>query len=130
MGASRISFRASSALALLGLAACNRLGPRACDTGITPAVTVAVVDAVTGAPLAGGATGYVEDGTYREALRVVRSTADTPTHLGAADARPGTYTIVVERPGYARWQRSGVRTRSDGCHAEAPEQRAALVPEP
>ena len=114
-------------LGALALAACD-LGPTMCDTGISPAVTVAVVDAVTGAPLAAGSRGYVADGSFRDSLRIVRWSADAATHLGAADARPGSYTIVIERPGYARWERTGVRTRADGCSAKAPEQRAELVP--
>lgn len=113
------------------VSACALTGPSECHLGIEPAVTVAVVDARTGASIAGGARGYVQDGAYRDSLRIVRwGSLDAPELLGAADARPGTYTIVIERVHYARWSATGIRTRSDGCQARAPELRAALVPQP
>ena len=115
-------------IALPFLGGCDILGVD-CDTGILPAVTVAVVDARTGLPAAEGASGYVQEGAFRDSLRVVRwDAANRPTHLGAADERAGTYTIVVERPGYAPWSVTQVRARDRDCHALAPEQRAELTP--
>ena len=114
----------------LFLGGCGVFEPDDCNTGIIPAVTVAVVDAATGQPAAAGARGYVQDGSYRDSLRLIRWDAqDRPTHLGAADARPGTYAIVVERSGYAPWSASNVRT-GGRCNAVAPEQRALLTPVP
>jgi hypothetical protein len=119
---------AASALGVVA-AGCAGFGPTTCDTGIVPAVTVRVTEAGTGRPLADGAMGVVTDGAYRDSLRIVQWDAEQrATHLGAADARPGTYTIVVQHPGYAPWTATGVRTSLGGCHARAPEQQAVLTP--
>ena len=118
----------SFAFPLLG--GCNIVGVD-CDTGILPAITVAVIDASTGLPAADGASGYVQDGAFRDSLRVIRwDSANRATHLGAAEERAGTYTIVIERPGYEPWSVTQVRARDRGCHAVAPEQRAELTPSP
>lgn len=118
------------ALLSLGLlTGCPPFGPEACPLSIEPAVTVAVVDATTGASRNAGARGAVHDGPFVDSLRIVRWAGDgTALLLGAADARPGTYTVTVTHPGYQPWTQAGVRTRSDGCAARAPELRAALVP--
>ena len=123
-------FRIGLGAGVLLLGGCEVFGPVDCDTGIYPAVTVAVVDAATGLPIAEGASGYAQDGNYRASLRVVRGDSQNrATHLGAADARPGTYTVVVQRPGYAPWSVSNLQT-GGRCHAVAPEQRAALTAVP
>lgn len=119
----------AAASALGVVAGCEGLGPTTCDTGVVPAVTVRVTEAGSGRPLAAGAAGVVTDGAYRDSLRVVRWDAEQrATHLGAADARPGTYTVVVQHAGYAPWTATGVRTSLGGCHARAPEQQAVLTP--
>ena len=50
------------------------------------------------------------DGDFRETL-----TQSGGVFLGAVE-RPGSYSIAVEAPGYARWTRENVRViRSGSC---------------
>lgn len=91
------------------------------------AVTVEVRDAVSGENLSAGAKGVVFEGEYVDSLQDVNYTAG-PARLGAANYRPGTYSIRVEHPGYATWSRSGLKARaSDSCGGVEPVDLVALL---
>ena len=105
-------------LSVLASSGC-RLGPETCDTGIEPAIDVAIMDALTGAPLANDAVGLVEAGTFVDSLQphrgdgsgqlISRATTRTP---------PGTYTVRVMHEGYEPWVLGNVRVRAGSCGLE------------
>ena len=129
----RLRFQLTSVAVLLA-AGCDSPSGVACPGVVNRAVDVDVVDARTGAWAAAGATGEVQDGAFVEALQPVgwRGTPpdDTTTTLGAALGRAGTYTVRVTKPGYAPFERAGVRARAGRCGVETARLTARLTPAP
>jgi hypothetical protein len=112
------------------LGACD-LGGTLCTESIEPAVEVEVRDAATGAPAACNALLIVREGAYVDSAAYNNYDRHFPAdttrgcerepdllRLTAADERAGTYTVRVEKPGYAAWERAGVRARAGECHVE------------
>ena len=95
-------------------AACRSSAEEVCAGLGLDGIKVTVVDSLTGAPAAAGATLL----TYDLALggqrvdSAVATNADAPLY-GASD-RAGRYTVVVRQTGYRDWVRSNVTVRS-GC---------------
>lgn len=119
-------------LALLsGVTGCNLISA-ACPATVDRAIDVDVTDARTGAWVARGAVGSIQDGTYVDSLREVGWLGippnDTSTTLGAGLGRPGRYEVHVVREGYRPWLRSGVRAREGPCGVETTRVRAELEP--
>jgi hypothetical protein len=108
-----------------------------CAAVALPAIEVTVVDAQTGAYAAKGAVGTVQDGSFTAPLQVigwlgppVPGGAQIPTTLGGPYERAGTYTVRVEKPGYATWERSSVRVTKGPCNVNTVRLQADLQPLP
>ncbi len=72
-------------------------------------IQISVVDKRTN-QIPSGTVVTVTDGDYRETL-----TRSGGVYVGATE-RPGSYSIVVEAPGYARWTRDNVSVvRTGSC---------------
>ena len=100
---------------------------------VSPAIRVQVLDSVTLRPAAGGASGWVREGTFQNSLKVIGwagpATADsTAIEMAAAHERPGTYVVMVTRPGYEDWRREGVRADEGICGVETVGLTAKLRP--
>ncbi len=90
-----------------------------CTTSVEPGIVVAIRDARDGAPLAAGARGAVREGSYTDSLRPAVGTGEgVLLSRAAAFERPGTYVVTVAHPGYAAWERRGVRVLQGDCHVE------------
>ena len=96
-----------------------------CTTNFAPAVVVEIRDSTTGAPLAQGARGAVQEGTFIDSLRPLSSTT-----LQAAGERPGIYTVTVVHPGYSQWLRTDVHVQRGECHVQTVTLQALLQPSP
>ena len=96
------------------------------------AIDVDVADARTGAWVARGAIGAIQDGSYVDSLREIgwrgSPPNDTSTTLGAGLGRPGRYQVRVIREGYRPWERSGVLAHEGPCGVETTRVRAELEP--
>lgn len=102
-----------------------------CTLSVDPGIVVTIRDATDGNPLAATARGVVRDGTFSDSLRPYGGLGDgTLTSRAAADERTGVYSVTVEHPGYAPWERVGVRVRPGECHVQAAELTADLEPIP
>ena len=100
---------------LLPPAACT--DPGACTLSIEPAITVRAVDRGTGQNVADGARGTVSDGAYVDSLRPAAiDAAQRVVLLRAADERPGTYDVFLERPGYQSVSFRAAEVTRDECH--------------
>jgi hypothetical protein len=122
----------SSALCLAGCGA----GGYGCSASVERAIEVDVLDAVTGRPIADGASGTLRDGSFSEAMPIVRWKTGAspemliPVALGGANERQGTYTVRVEREGYSPWEARNVRVDRGPCHVNTRRLEARLQPLP
>ena len=101
-----------------------------CPPDAVPAVAVEVRDSVSGAPIASGTRGVVQDGQYVDSLKPFGYLDDGTTlvSLSAADERPGTYAVTVERQRYKQWRLAGVVVAAGSCHVETVNLVALLQP--
>jgi hypothetical protein len=100
-----------------------------CSAIYTPAVRVVTVDSVTGAPLAGSATGTLQMAGVNDTLYHGSSAADSVLFGGT---EPGTYQVIVSRTNYQPWVRSGIVVTPTGVCNEVNtvDMRARLQPAP
>ncbi len=114
---------------VLAVAGCDTL-PLACTLEARAAISVEIRDSATFAPLADGSTAAVTEGAYSDTLIVCSwSGLEGLTRCGAWE-RAGTYAVLVTRPGYQPWSRTGVRVTSDACHVRGVALQALLRPTP
>ena len=113
---------------LLVSTACELITGQVCTTIAIPAVTVDILDSLSGALLPTESIAYARDGGF------VDSTVVPPPRPGfvfqpaaLAIERPGTYEVTVRSTGYRDWRQSGVRVRDDGCHPRTARLVARLV---
>src|SRR5918993_476422 len=124
--------------AVLLLAVCSACGlfdnlGVACTTDFRFGLAVHVKDSSTGAWAASGArlltylqSTPVDTGTsFGTAYPPGRPDLDSMPLVGAGE-RPGTYRVIVRKPGYIDWVRTGVRVTSDECHVRQVELTALL----
>lgn len=115
------------ALAVASLTGCETvIDPIACTEIFAYGLSVEVVDSITGAPRATGATLTLTEGSYVESTT---ESFDGRTMLGAGE-RAGTYGVVVERPDYMTWTAAPVVIGADECHVIPVSLRAQLQPTP
>lgn len=121
------------------LAGCDVGGGYACTAESVPGLSVRVLDAATGAPLACSAVLVARDRGFTDSVSVAtwlgRPPSDTTGTcalwpaadvLSAAHERPGVYEVRVERAGYRPWTRTGVRVTADRCHVRTVHLDARL----
>jgi hypothetical protein len=94
-----------------------------CLQGAYPAIIVRVTGANGGGPIL-GATGEVLEGSFRENLFETG-----PGYYQAAENRPGTYAVHLERAGYSPWDTAGVFVQETGgsCSTVMTEQLQAVI---
>ena len=98
------------------LAGCGT-DPVLCTDSIEPAITVRALEAGTGQNVTDGAQGTVSEDTYVDSLRPAHfDAAQRVLLLRAADERPGTYGLFLERDGYQSVSLSGIEVTMGECH--------------
>jgi hypothetical protein len=115
-------------LAAAALSACNGDSPgvNACPDIIRPMMLIAVQNAGTGQSAAEGASGSISEGAFSSPLVPYDAGRLTPQATG----RPGTYTVLVQKPGFQDWTRTGVQVDADECGAKTVHLEAFLVSVP
>lgn len=117
-----IALAAAAAIASTG--ACSP-GEISCPLRLAD-VSVAVRDAITGAPAAQGATGHIQSRDYTALLWPADPT--DPLWLVAAPGDPGFYSVFIQKPGYSDWSRSRVWVPGGACGTQSVDVRADLQP--
>jgi hypothetical protein len=113
-----------AAAALLALGACEAISdPIVCPAYIPPAVTVTVLDSITGANVTGGATVVLGNGTSMESR--VGLPGASEVDLGG---RAGTYTVTASQSGYLTWTKTGVKVEKGECGVRTVQLVARLKP--
>ena len=105
----------------------------ACPLGVEAGLEVEVFDAVTNAPLAGGAVGRIFVGETVVDTLVTFEPAETARVLVSRATGAGTYTVRITREGYTPWEQRNVVVRQAGgdCGGVRTRQlQAALQPLP
>lgn len=112
--------------ALALLSACDGLptgGSRVCPAVVVPSLEVEVVDAATGANLAGDAEGWWVTGDQAGPLMDLH----VPSRFLTAYGPAGRYGVIVQHAGYAPWGRDDVRVERGECGPKTVSLRAELV---
>jgi hypothetical protein len=102
-----------------------------CTAVELPGLRLNVRNALSGEPAAEGATGFILDGDYSETIKTIKNPADYPqlwASMEAAYERPGTYTVVVQKPGYQEWRRENVQVDAGVCHVSTVKLEVRLEP--
>jgi len=91
-------------------------GSKYCPLGVRPGIVIEVRDASNGAPAAGGATARIFRGTTVIDSLTGRfgTQGESELELVSHATGPGTYRIVIERPGYQTFSQDGVVVRGAG----------------
>jgi hypothetical protein len=123
---------AAAAVLLSGCGHTPFVNDTVCPGMITVTAMVTVRDSASGAPLATGATATLREGGYSETLVVTGwdgspPSLETASMLSSQSSRPGTYTVTVQRPGYATWTKSGVAVKRTDCGIATAQLIAKLV---
>ena len=119
-------FVGTLSLCLLGMNACGLAGPD-CTPAPSPAIVVEVVDSVTNAFIAQGASGVVRDGVFQANLHAGNiAPGGELAALEGAEGRPGTYAVTITKPGYRDWTMTNVRVNNGRCGVETRLLRARL----
>jgi len=97
-----------------------------CMAVVPTAITVVLDHALTGARLeTDDASGYVQSASSTYLLQQAQDTSV----LYATFNKPGTYTVVVEKPGFFSWRQDGVKiVKENACFVKTRDLTARLVP--
>lgn len=113
----------------LVMAAMTTVGACGYDQGVCPqelpVINVRVRDAVTAAPAAVGASGLIESGDF---LAELHAQGDGLT-LAAVLGPPGTYSVLIQKPGYQDWLRH-VQAGANACGTRSVLLEASIQPLP
>lgn len=117
-------------IALLLLGSCST-GPIVCPADEPEfAVQVSFYDAVAQQRLLGPTPGVIEEGSYRDSLRVFAfDLHGAVASMAAGRGREGTYRLTAKRDGYGEYSRSNIRVESAGCGVIPVRIDAQLQPE-
>ncbi len=123
---------AAMALGLGTLTACRVSdildGGRACTAEFRFGIVVRVVDSVSSADAAAGATVVIRDGAYVDSLPAPPDQSFPGASFAGAGERAGTYTVTVTKAGYRPWARNGVVVTRNECHVNTVQLEARLQP--
>ena len=87
-------------------------------------VTAEVVDSVTGAPAAAGASGELRNATSTTAMRPI-----SDRDLQAVEIRTGVFAMTISKTGYRDYE-AVVQVRELECGPESVQLHVRLVPSP
>jgi hypothetical protein len=122
----RVLRASCTAGAIVSVGACSE--SVVCTTDIVPAITVRAHDAATGENVTDGARGTVSEGAYADSLRPAEwDVTQRVLLLSAADERPGTYDLFVERDGYQAVSLGGLEATEDECHVQTVAVNVTMV---
>jgi hypothetical protein len=107
------------------LASCDVLTGPTCTSEARAAIIVDVLDSITNAPVGEGATITATNGL---SVYSAITYEDFPGPYQLAHEKDGDFRVTVEKSGYARWSRDGVRVTRGECHVHTVQLNALLQP--
>jgi hypothetical protein len=121
------------ALVVPALAACDilpNLTSGDCTEIVLPAISVRVVDSVTGGDLSHGTTVRVREGSFSDSMTTPADSSGQPIWIALAWEHTGVFHVSVTHPGYIAWSQSDVSVTKGNCHVHTANLMARLVPVP
>lgn len=121
----RMVLAAFAAAWFLLLASCT--DTTTCTAELRAVIRVDILDSVTRAPAASGATVLIR-GPFWDSL-VVSDTSTVPTaHVWFEDrVKRGTYSLLIQKSGYRDWTQTGLRVEANSCHTTTFDDIVALL---
>ena len=98
-----------------------------CSTELRPGIEVDILDSISRAPAAVGATLLLQ-GPYVDSVYI-----SDPATLAIAKIwyedhiKAGTYSVQIKKPGYRNWTRTDIRIEADQCHTTTFAHLTALL---
>lgn len=122
----RVVFRFSASMLVpVILSGCK--APTVCVSLPQYAVTAEIRDSTSGAPAAFGARVSIRDGSFVDSTLILNGDSTKALHVSLGGARPGTYTLRVEKNGYRTWSRAGLVASETECGVSNHYQLVRLV---
>jgi hypothetical protein len=121
---------AAAALAFPALAGCDvfsSLTSGDCTTLLVPAISVTVVDSVSGGDLSHGTTARAREGSFADSVTTPADSSGGPLGIALAWEHTGVFHVSVTHPGYIAWSQSNVRVTKGSCHVNTVRLVAQLV---
>ena len=119
---------AGIAVACLSLAAsCIGLLESACTAELRSVIQLDVLDSVTRAPAAAGATVLLR-GPFTDSLVVPDTMTSSMAQVWFEDrVKPGTYSLLIRKSGYRDWNQTGIHVEANSCHTTTFDHVVALL---
>jgi hypothetical protein len=107
--------------------AASACGQQLCTLIALPAVSVTIVDSMTGSPVSATVTVIATHGPYADTAIVPPPSLPGPATASLAEERAGFYRVEARAPGYALWTSPLLHVRQGDCHVETVAVTARLV---
>lgn len=115
------------AACLLLTASCFALVSADCTSELRSVIQVDILDSMTRAPAAAGAT-VLLGGNFTDSVVVSDTSTSSTAHAWYEDQiKRGVYSLVIEKPGYRNWTQTGIHVEADRCHTTTFDHVIALL---
>jgi hypothetical protein len=104
---------------------CSAFDPLICTSEARAGISITVLDSASGTPVGAGARITATDGEFSDTVTTVE---DYQGPYGLAHERAGSYTVTVEKAGYALWSSSDALVTRGECHVRTVQLTALLQP--
>lgn len=115
-----------SAVAVAAVSGCGVFTEPLCTAELRPGIELVVLDIVTNASPVVPPTITVTDGAHVERYPAAGAAGVVQPQYNFAHERPGSYSIVVEVPGFLTWTQSNFVVTGGECHVSTLRVTARL----
>ena len=123
----RVIVSAVMAASLALVAGCSSLLETGCTAELRSVIQLDILDSVTRAPAAAGATVLLR-GPFTDSLVIPDTSTSSLAHVWFEDrVKAGTYSLLIQKPSYRDWSQSGIRIAANGCHTTTRDHVTALL---
>lgn len=109
------------------LAGCKELVASDCTDELRSVIRVDVLDSISRAPAAAGATVLLR-GPVTDSVVVSDTSTSSTAYIWFEDrVKPGIYSLSIVKAGYRDWAQTGIRVEADACHTTTFDHVIALL---
>jgi len=115
------------AASLARVLGCSSLVETACTADLRSVIQLDILDSVTRAPAAAGATVLLR-GPFTDSLIIPDTSTSSLAHVWFEDrVKAGTYSLLIQKPSYREWSQTGIRIEANRCHTTTRDHVTALL---